>query len=180
MFVFGVDADDVPGLRKERKNLKTDPRFDELMKDIEDGMFGDKDYFKPLVDSISNMKVGRWGLGWEWAENRQGCAGWFRERKLVSTAEHTDADPPAARRPPTAAAARQVGNDWFLVANDFADYLRAQEDVDKVGGAWWWWWGGLIGGREREREERGLLQRRRQVEPPAADRPTAPPPAPPP
>ena len=22
------------------------------------------------------------------------------------------------------------GNDWFLVANDFADYLRAQEEAD--------------------------------------------------
>jgi len=28
------------------------------MADIEGGMFGDKEYFKPLVDSISNMKVG--------------------------------------------------------------------------------------------------------------------------
>jgi starch phosphorylase len=26
MFVFGVDAAEVPQLRKERKNLKTDPR----------------------------------------------------------------------------------------------------------------------------------------------------------
>ena len=26
MFVFGVDAEEVPQLRKERKNLKTDPR----------------------------------------------------------------------------------------------------------------------------------------------------------
>jgi hypothetical protein len=49
------------------------------MADIEGGMFGDKDYFKPLVDGIHNMKV---------------------------------------------------GNDWFLLANDFADYLRAQEEVD--------------------------------------------------
>uniref|UniRef100_A0A383VH92 Alpha-1,4 glucan phosphorylase n=1 Tax=Tetradesmus obliquus TaxID=3088 RepID=A0A383VH92_TETOB len=81
MFVFGVDADDVPQLRKERKNLKTDKRFDEIMADIEGGMFGDKEYFKPLVDSISNMKV---------------------------------------------------GNDWFLVANDFASYLDAQEEVDRV------------------------------------------------
>jgi starch phosphorylase len=56
-------------------------RFDAIMADIEGGMFGDKEYFKPLVDSVSNMKV---------------------------------------------------GNDWFLVANDFADYLRAQADVDKV------------------------------------------------
>jgi hypothetical protein len=55
--VFGVDAEDVPRLRKERKNFKTDPRFDAIMADIEGGMFGDKDYFKPLVDSVSNMKV---------------------------------------------------------------------------------------------------------------------------
>lgn len=59
-------------------------RFDEIMADIEGGMFGDKEYFKPLVDSISNMKV---------------------------------------------------GNDWFLVANDFASYLDAQEEVDRVSGA---------------------------------------------
>jgi starch phosphorylase len=26
----------------------------------------------------------------------------------------------------------KVGNDWFLVANDFASYLDAQEEVDKV------------------------------------------------
>jgi starch phosphorylase len=81
MFVFGVDADDIGRLRKERKNFKTDPRFDEIMADIAGGMFGDKEYFKPLVDSISNMKV---------------------------------------------------GNDWFLVANDFASYLEAQAEVDKV------------------------------------------------
>lgn len=78
------------------------------MKDIEGGMFGDKEYFKPLVDSISNMKV---------------------------------------------------GNDWFLVANDFAGYLDAQEEVDKVRHSGWWsegagrplrWqqpcWGGHLGG----------------------------------
>lgn len=58
------------------------PRFDAIMADIEGGMFGDKEYFKPLVESISNMKV---------------------------------------------------GNDWFLVANDFASYLDAQAEVDKVG-----------------------------------------------
>lgn len=50
-------------------------RWDELMADIEGGMFGDKEYFKPLVDSVHNMKV---------------------------------------------------GNDWFLLANDFAGYLDAQ------------------------------------------------------
>lgn len=56
-------------------------RFTEIMKDIEGGMFGDKEYFKPLVDSINDMSK---------------------------------------------------GNDWFLVANDFASYLEAQEEVDRV------------------------------------------------
>ena len=51
------------------------------MKEISSGKWGDKDYFQPLVDSVSNMKV---------------------------------------------------GNDWFLVANDFASYLKAQEEVDRV------------------------------------------------
>ena len=36
----------------------TTHRWNELMQDIEDGMFGDKEYFKPLVDSVNNMKVG--------------------------------------------------------------------------------------------------------------------------
>lgn len=80
MFVFGVDADDVTKLRKERKTFKTDPRFDEICKDIESGMFGDKEYFKAITDAVYNMKV---------------------------------------------------GNDWFLLANDFPSYLAAQEQVDK-------------------------------------------------
>mmetsp|Transcript_21955 Transcript_21955/g.37564 ORF Transcript_21955/g.37564 Transcript_21955/m.37564 type:complete len:868 (-) Transcript_21955:290-2893(-) len=79
VFVFGIRAENLDRLRKERKTLKTDPRWDQLMKDIEGGMFGDAEYFKPMVDAVHNMKV---------------------------------------------------GNDWFLVANDFADYLRAQEEVE--------------------------------------------------
>lgn len=42
LFIFGVDAAIVPRLRKERKTFKTDPRWDEIMADIEGGMFGDK------------------------------------------------------------------------------------------------------------------------------------------
>jgi hypothetical protein len=49
------------------------------MEDISGGMFGDAEYFKPLVDGVNDMSV---------------------------------------------------GNDWFLLANDFADYMRAQEVVD--------------------------------------------------
>ena len=52
------------------------------MKQIEDGEFGDKKYFKPLVDSINDMTV---------------------------------------------------GNDWFLVANDFASYLDAQVRLEHSG-----------------------------------------------
>lgn len=78
MFIFGVDEKEVPRLREERKNFKTDPRWDELMNDI---LSMDYLYFKDLVDSVNNM---------------------------------------------------DKGNDWFLLANDFASYLDAQEEVDKV------------------------------------------------
>uniref|UniRef100_A0A7R9VNV1 Alpha-1,4 glucan phosphorylase n=1 Tax=Chlamydomonas euryale TaxID=1486919 RepID=A0A7R9VNV1_9CHLO len=81
VFVFGVRAEEIHKLRQERKNFKTEPRWNEIMKDIEGGMFGDAEYFKPMVDSVNNM---------------------------------------------------DVGNDWFLVANDFTEYLAAQEEVDKV------------------------------------------------
>lgn len=81
VFVFGVRAEEVAGLRKTRKTFKADPRFAEVLGDIENGMFGDKEYFKPMVDGVLNM---------------------------------------------------DVGNDWFLVANDFASYLDAQAEVDRV------------------------------------------------
>ena len=51
------------------------------MKQIESGEFGDKKYFKPLVDSVNDMSV---------------------------------------------------GNDWFLLANDFASYLDAQARCSAV------------------------------------------------
>lgn len=50
-------------------------RWDTILASIEKGDWGDKKYFKPLVDSVNDMKV---------------------------------------------------GNDWFLLANDFASYLDAQ------------------------------------------------------
>eukprot|EP01024_Parvocaulis_polyphysoides_P055451 TRINITY_DN5680_c0_g1_i2.p3 TRINITY_DN5680_c0_g1~~TRINITY_DN5680_c0_g1_i2.p3 ORF type:complete len:155 (-),score=31.98 TRINITY_DN5680_c0_g1_i2:326-745(-) len=81
LFIFGVDAKDVPRLREERADFETDPRWQELMKDILDGKFGDKKFFKPLVQSVDDMNV---------------------------------------------------GNDWFLVANDFASYLETQEEVDRI------------------------------------------------
>ncbi|KAK9810158.1 hypothetical protein WJX72_005763 [[Myrmecia] bisecta] len=84
MFVFGVDADDVPRLREERKNFKDyDPRFTAVLKSIADGEFGNKEYFADMVASVSDMTK---------------------------------------------------GNDWFLVANDFATYMDAQEEVDALYG----------------------------------------------
>eukprot|EP00798_Chlamydomonas_sp_ICE-L_P025386 gene25386-11048_t len=80
LFIFGILADELAGLRATRKDFKTDPRFDELMADIAGGFVGDKEFFKPMVDSVSNM---------------------------------------------------DIGNDWYLVANDFASYLAAQEKVDE-------------------------------------------------
>ena len=46
-----------PAPPQDRASFKQDPRFNEIMSDIEKGMFGDKEYFKPLVDSVSNMQV---------------------------------------------------------------------------------------------------------------------------
>jgi starch phosphorylase len=57
LFIFGVRAHEVPKLREERKNLKTDPRWDAIMDDISGGMFGDPEYFQPLIDSVHNMDV---------------------------------------------------------------------------------------------------------------------------
>ncbi|CAD7703361.1 unnamed protein product [Ostreobium quekettii] len=80
LFIFGVDAKDVPKLRKERKEFKTDPRWDEIMDMIKKGTFGN-DKFEALVDSVNDMTV---------------------------------------------------GNDWFLLANDFATYLDVQDEVDAM------------------------------------------------
>ena len=47
LFVFGVDAADVPRLREERKNFKDyDPRWTKVMETILSGKFGDKAYFQ--------------------------------------------------------------------------------------------------------------------------------------
>ena len=82
MFVFGVDAEDIPRLRKERKDFKDyDPRWTAALKMVKDGVFGDGDYFADLVDSVNDMNK---------------------------------------------------GNDWFLLANDFATYMTAQEEVDAL------------------------------------------------
>ena len=82
LFIFGVDAEDVPRLREERKDFQNyDPRWTEALQMVRDGEFGDADYFEDLVDSVTDMTK---------------------------------------------------GNDWFLLANDFATYMDAQNDVDTL------------------------------------------------
>ncbi|KAK9840953.1 hypothetical protein WJX81_002313 [Elliptochloris bilobata] len=83
LFVFGMPAEDVQGWRdgKRAEWKDYDPRFTTALNMIKDGVFGDKEYFQDLADSISDMSK---------------------------------------------------GNDWFLVAPDFTDYLRAQAEVDKL------------------------------------------------
>ena len=50
LFTFGVDAQDVDRLRKERKDFKDyDPRWKEAFKLIYDGKIGDKAYFKVML-----------------------------------------------------------------------------------------------------------------------------------
>lgn len=47
MFVFGVDAEDVPRLREERKDFKDyDPRWVKVMDSLLAGQFGDAEYFQ--------------------------------------------------------------------------------------------------------------------------------------
>ena len=47
LFVFGVDANDVPRLREERKDFKDyDPRWTAVMKSLLSGKFGDKSFFQ--------------------------------------------------------------------------------------------------------------------------------------
>ena len=82
LFTFGVDAEDVPRLREERKDFKDyDPRWLDAFSAIRDGVFGDAEYFEDLVDSVNDMTK---------------------------------------------------GNDWFLVANDFASYMDAQDEADSL------------------------------------------------
>ena len=47
LFVFGVDANDVPRLREERKSFKDyDPRWTAVMESLLSGTFGDKAFFQ--------------------------------------------------------------------------------------------------------------------------------------
>ncbi|KAG2446570.1 hypothetical protein HYH02_008557 [Chlamydomonas schloesseri] len=54
IFIFGAKAHEVPRLRAERKNLRTDERFNHVVNMIRTGHFGWEDYFGPVVDAITS------------------------------------------------------------------------------------------------------------------------------
>eukprot|EP01025_Chloroclados_australasicus_P047355 TRINITY_DN52908_c0_g1_i1.p3 TRINITY_DN52908_c0_g1~~TRINITY_DN52908_c0_g1_i1.p3 ORF type:complete len:153 (-),score=25.12 TRINITY_DN52908_c0_g1_i1:223-681(-) len=80
MFIFGARKDEVPKLRANRPKLVVDPRFEEVLDTIRNGMFGWSDFFMPLVNSIEG----------------------------------------------------KAGGDFYLVANDFMDYIQTQDKVDEA------------------------------------------------
>ena len=58
LFIFGVDAEDVPRLREERKDFAAyDPRFMDALAQIKSGVFGDAEYLQ------ARRKVEGWGEG---------------------------------------------------------------------------------------------------------------------
>jgi len=53
MFVFGVEAQDVPRLREEREGLDISAEFSRAIHLVQCGEFGWADYFQPVVDSVT-------------------------------------------------------------------------------------------------------------------------------
>ncbi|GLC34950.1 Acid phosphatase pho1 [Pleodorina starrii] len=54
IFIFGAKAHEVPRLRAERRNLRTDERFNHVVGMIRSGHFGWEDYFSPVMDAITS------------------------------------------------------------------------------------------------------------------------------
>ncbi|GFR48003.1 hypothetical protein Agub_g9829 [Astrephomene gubernaculifera] len=54
IFIFGAKAHEVARLRAERRNLRTDERFNHVVGLIRSGYFGWEDYFGPVVDAITS------------------------------------------------------------------------------------------------------------------------------
>lgn len=54
MFIFGAKADEVDELREQMReqSLPIDPRFTEVLNAIEQGKFGDKELFVPIINSL--------------------------------------------------------------------------------------------------------------------------------
>ncbi|GAQ82635.1 glycogen phosphorylase [Klebsormidium nitens] len=78
MFIFGVEAHEVPHLREQRREYRPDPRFNKVVELLRQGRFGWTDIFAPICEAIDG----------------------------------------------------QYGGDYYLLANDFASYLDAQDRVD--------------------------------------------------
>ncbi|GLI61446.1 hypothetical protein VaNZ11_003810 [Volvox africanus] len=53
IFIFGAKAHEVPRLRTERRNYRTDDRFNHVVSMIRSGYFGWEDYFSPVMDAIT-------------------------------------------------------------------------------------------------------------------------------
>ncbi|KXZ53126.1 hypothetical protein GPECTOR_7g1017 [Gonium pectorale] len=53
IFIFGAKAHEVSRLRAERRNLRTDDRFNHVVNMIRSGYFGWEDYFGPVMDAIT-------------------------------------------------------------------------------------------------------------------------------
>lgn len=77
MFIFGFRASELNRLRRERPYKNPDPRFNHVINMIRNGEFGWPDYFKWLMDTLTN-------------------------------------------------------DDFYLLSNDFAEYLDTQAKVDEV------------------------------------------------
>jgi starch phosphorylase len=54
MFIFGARAHEIEGLRKQMRkgDLTVDPRFEKVLKSIENGDFGDAEKFAPILNSL--------------------------------------------------------------------------------------------------------------------------------
>jgi glycogen phosphorylase len=59
LFIFGVDADDVPRLRQERAGFKSyDDDFLAACAAVKAGEFGDADYLAEIIDNVTDMTKG--------------------------------------------------------------------------------------------------------------------------
>ena len=150
MFVFGVDANDVPRLREERKNFKDyDPRWTAVMKSLLSGTFGDKTFFqvlccsclclycflettschklpcssligaqpsacqiRPVMPGLPSSESGQFWMGLCCQQQ------WLIQQWVQDVVDNVND--------------MTKSNDYFLVANDFATYLAAQDEVDRI------------------------------------------------
>jgi starch phosphorylase len=56
MFIFGAKTEDVPQLRAQRPDLQVDPRFENAVNMIRQGVFGWEGYFEELLQTLSGQR----------------------------------------------------------------------------------------------------------------------------